>query len=286
MNRTPWSYLRSVVGTVTLIMCSFTVRAQQEEPAWRVSAGGLVFGVLDVGDAVASDAIVGADGKYDASGSQAGARASVGLGKNSIACSVAIGEQKAGQETGYASGGSRKGSVTLGRSDIDLAWVRLLQSDEQGLLGLLVGMKMLSVDAEVYRFEQHAGRTAEQTFDGNVDWKMGTAGLFGSVYLSQQFPVAFLASFNILFGDVNGMTPQIDDRVTDAEITTRYVTESSAAWGINGTVGLRYVPFRHLSMEIGYRGQILNSTDGFGPPDPGLFYDGHQAMYAAADVLF
>lgn len=249
-------------------------RAKVLDEGWRASVGVINFGLIDSYDHLLNT--YGAD--YNVSGDLYGGRFSIFKGENGIGGSVYLGEYE------FTTGNdddSRQSKQMNERIDIDLAWMHVIEKDDRFQLGSLFGVKWLNTEKELSLREY----TTEADFDSETEWKMITGGVFLSYRLSQSHPLYTTGSFNVLLGAVEGTTNDREDDTPDGEINNTYRDESMPAYGFNGTLGLQYVLFKHIALGVGYRGQIMNSTDGFMNMNAS-FYDGHQSLYAALDIAF
>jgi opacity protein-like surface antigen len=261
----------------TVVCLAFLVvlvgHAWGEEPShpWRFSLGGVIFYLVDGYDNLATLA----DKDYDFSGTLYGGRASVGKGRNSVNASFYFGDYDFDSRSSTASA-----HVESQRVDIDAAWSHVFKQEEKGVVGFMVGGKVLHLEKEAkYRVLE-----VEQDFDGDTDWFMGALGVFGTLRLSKNYPLYLFGSFNVLLGQVSGeVLAGGDPDLSDENFVVQEKDESDMAYGLNGTLGLQYRLFRHLVVQAGYRGQILNSTDGF--MTSATFYDGHQSLFVGLDFI-
>ncbi len=241
---------------------------------WHGSIGIIGFGLLDSYDHLINTY----NQDYDVSGNMYGSRFSLFKGKNGVGGSIYIGEYDF--ETGNSTD-NRQLDENSQRTDIDLAWMHVIRKDERFQLGSLFGVKWLNSEKKLTLREL----TTEEDFDSDATWTMGTGGVFISYRLFADTPLFFSGSFNILLGYVEGTVVDTDDNTPDGVINNTFEQDSMSAYGFNGTMGLQYVFLKHLVLGFGYRGQIMNSTDGFMNLDAS-FYDGHQSVYASLDLAF
>jgi len=253
-----------------------------EGERWSVSVGAMGFYFLAPYDAVSEGISGGED--VDTSGSQVGYRLSVGKARNTVGIAVYNGGYTIEDSQVYSDAGSKRSEINIDRIDGDLGWAHALSEDENGGWGFVLGVKYVGADKTITVRETNGGHTDFRKFTGDATWWLGTIGVFGSLRLSRNLPLSLFGSFNTSLGAVDGMVALQKDDMNDAVIENVYGEDSSAAYGLNGTLGLRYLVFSHFSLEIGYRGQILNSTDGF--MTTANFYDGQHALFLAGDILF
>lgn len=251
---------------------------------WHISAGGIFFSVFFSGDALSD---IG--GGFTSDGKMTGYRASIGKGHNRISGTVYNGDYKLETRDNPIPGSiGSYGSIESDRTDIDLMWLRILDQNEKGGIALITGYKYLFSDKTVYRNETFYGNYDDETFEGDITWHMLNVGLYATARIFNSNVFGFFLSANASLGFVSGMTQDTEDTVLAGNVVDTYKDKSMAAWGFNASVGIQCTITRHGILRAGYRGQVLNGMDGsLGPPlgQIGDFYDGHQSMFIALDLV-
>jgi len=250
---------------------------------WNYTAGIILFEVFDSGDALSRGS-----GAFTTGGSMVGYEFSGGKDKDRFGITVYQGTYESDgsyspspKTTRY----SRRGSD---RIDLDVAWSRLVVQTEQFAFGCLLGGKYLRSDKTIAYQEATPERIGETVFDGVNEWTMLSGGLFLSGRVFRDFPLSAFIAGSVSLGVVHGMAADMPETAPDdGVIDATYRADTHPAWGFNGSLGLMIPVTRHGMLRLGYRGQMLNSTDGASPfINTSTFYDGHQSVFAAVSVLF
>ena len=254
-----------------------------ESHVWNYSASLMLFDVFDSGDAVFKGV-----GGFDTGGLMTGLAFSAGKDKDRYGITVYQGEYDAKSESYSPPDISSVNKKTNERIDIDVAWTRMTIRNERLGFGYLWGAKYLRSDKTLEMSQVNGALQDEERFEGINEWEMFNFGLFLSGRFFPDYPLYGFVSGTISIGMVHGMAVDKKDTAwDDGAIDATYRKDTCMAYAFNGSLGLQHPLTLHSSLRLGYRGHALNSTDGFSPfIYKSTFYDGHQSMFVALDVLF
>jgi len=258
-------------------------RILMDANTWNYAVGLMLFDVFDSGDAVFKGV-----GGFDTGGLMIGYALSAGKDKDRYGITVYQGEYDAKSSSISPPDISSINKKTNNRIDIDVAWTRMTIRNERLGFGYLWGAKYLRSDKTLESSQINGSIHDEKTFEGLNEWEMINFGLFMSGKLFQDYPLYGFISGTVSLGLVHGMAVDVPDSAwDDGIIESTYRTDTHIAWALNGSLGLQHPLSSHSSLRIGYRGHALNSTDGFEPfVRTSTFYDGHQSVFIALDILF
>lgn len=254
-----------------------------ESRTWNYSAGLMLFNVFDSGDAVFKGV-----GGFDTGGLMIGYALSAGRDRDRYGITVYQGEYDAKSTSVAPPDISSINRKTNDRIDIDIAWTRMTIRTERLGFGYLWGAKYLRSEKTLESSQANGTIHDEKIFEGVNEWEMINFGLFLSGKFFPDYPLYGFISGTVSLGLVQGMAVDVPDSAwDDGIIDSTYRTDSHMAWALNGSLGLQHPLSAHSSLRIGYRGHMLNSTDGFSPfVYKSTFYDGHQSVFVALDFLF
>lgn len=254
-----------------------------ESRTWNYAAGLMLFDVFDSGDAVFKGV-----GGFNTGGLMTGYAFSAGKDRDRYGITVYQGEYDVKSTSTTPPDISSINKKTNDRIDIDVAWTRMTIRTERLGFGYLWGAKYLRSDKTLEMSQINGSLHDEKRFEGINEWEMLNFGLFLSGRFFPDYPLYGFISGTVSFGIVHGMAVDVPDSTwDDGIIDSTYRTDTHMAWALNGSLGLQHPLSSHSSLRVGYRGHALNSTDGFSPyVNTSTFYDGHQSVFVALDILF
>lgn len=179
-------------------------------------------------------------------------------------------------------------SETYDRTDVELAWSRIVVRSDRFGIGFVWGGRYVRSDRTETVIEVSGNMRDEQTFDSVNNWMLGSLGMFMSTRFLREWPLSFFASGSVSLGAVNGKVRDapVDDW-TDGVIDLSYHSDSMAAWAFTGTLGLQYPVTEHCVARFVSRAQWLNSSDGYLPFfGGGTFYDMQAGGSIGVSILF
>jgi hypothetical protein len=254
-----------------------------ESRTWSYAAGLMVLQIVNAGDALSRTIDT-----YDINGTMVGY--SFSAGKDCDRLGLTVYQGKYAFDTTASSSPKTWASTRTEneRVDIDFAWTRLTVRNDRTGFGVLLGAKYLRSDKTISCIEVKHSVADALSADGFNEWIMANIGIFVSSKLFGDYPLSVFAAGSASIGVVRGLTHDfIDETWNDGKVDSIYRDGAHAAWGLNGLAGLQHPLTRHGMIRVGYRGQALNSTDGFAPfLGRTRFYDGHQGVFVALDYLF
>ena len=250
---------------------------------WRFTAGAVLFYIVSQGDALEYTFSAA-----NAQGSLVGYEFAAGKDADSFGVTLYRGSYSFHTDYVADQDVKARSGDDVERTDIDVAWTHILTGDDRIAFGSAVGVKYLRTDNTIRRTEVNRAGRDEKTFTGDDEWKMVGAGLVLSGRPFENSPLSAFVMISGSLGMVDGMEVDVTDNThDDANVTQSYRTGSRMAWGLNGSIGVQHPATSHGMIKLGYRGLVLNSTDGFQPYFSRTdFYDGHMSAFAALEVLF
>jgi len=237
------------------------------------------------------------DTDEDHEGTLYGFRFSAGKGRSRIGLSIYTGEEEFDSYIKQSNLIERRKDLSNKRLDIDLAWIWTVSQREKTQWGYLIGLKYLNSDrtineseyAVIYNEDNGSVNTSTDSkiFNADNEAYMGSLGLFGSFTPFGFRKTSLFGTFNFLLGAVDGEIRKVKDNSINGVIETVYESDTIMAWGLNLTFGVQYLLLDQIALQIGFRGQALNSTDSFFPnARGGKWYDSYSSIFGSIDYFF